>query len=278
MLSTNTLVLITGATGGIGQATALVFAKQGGYDLALQYNTASSQTRSDLQSALEAAVPTAQSIPKIQFFQADLSDFAQVRNLHASIVQSLGHPSILFANAGSTCGVSGVQSLSTLPFDLFEQAWRINTGAVILLTQLCLPFMEERGWGRVVFCSSVAAWTGGGVGPHYAASKSGLHGFLHWLAGNVAGKGVTVNAVAPAIIEGTGMMGSADDEGVMERVKSSKWFRACEGGRVLTCWNIELPVGRMGRPEEVAETVMWMVKTGYLTSKVIGIDGGYYPH
>ena len=234
MSSTNTLVLITGATGGIGRATALAFAKQGGYDLALHYNTASDETRLGLQSALHAALPTNQSA-RIQFFQADMSDFAQVRSLHASVVHSLGHPSILFNNAGSTCGISAPQNLASIPFDIFEQSWRINTGSAILLTQLCLPFMEERGWGRVVFCSSVAAWTGGGVGPHYAGAKSGLHGFLHWVAGNVAAKGVTVNAVAPALVEGTGMMGRVEeDEGVRERVKQSEfcfWFLDfCEGG------------------------------------------------
>jgi 3-oxoacyl-[acyl-carrier protein] reductase len=104
--------------------------------------------------------------------------------------------------------------------DAFETTWRINTGSGILLTQLCLPHMEEQGWGRVIFCSSVAGFTGGIVGPHYASSKSALHGFVHWLAGNVAKKGITVNAVAPALIGGTVMMG--DGEEVEQRAAQSK--------------------------------------------------------
>jgi 3-oxoacyl-[acyl-carrier protein] reductase len=82
--------------------------------------------------------------------------------------------------------------------------------------------MEAQGWGRIIFDSSVAAFTGGVVGPHYASSKSAQHGFVHWLAGNVAKKGVTVNAVAPALIGDTNMLGSADDEEMQKKVASSK--------------------------------------------------------
>lgn len=183
----NTIVLITGATGGIGRATALAFAKQGCYDLALHYNTASHDVRQELSRAITAATPQGHSI-KHGFFQADMGDFAQVRQLHAAVVRDIGNPSILFNNAGSGCGHSGVQSLADVPIEVFERAWRVNAGSGILLTQLCLPFMEQQGWGRVVWCSSVAAFTGGYVGPHYAGAKSAVHGVVHWLAGNVAKK------------------------------------------------------------------------------------------
>jgi len=113
--------------------------------------------------------------------------------------------------------------------------------------------METSAWGRVIFCSSVAGFTGGIVGPHYASSKSALHGLIHWLAGAYAKKGVTVNGVAPALIEGTTMLPGATAE--LER---------------------KVPVGRLGRPEEVAETVVWMVRTGYVTNKVVAVDGGMF--
>jgi 3-oxoacyl-[acyl-carrier protein] reductase len=104
----------------------------------------------------------------------------------------------------------------------------------------------------VLFMSSVAAFTGGIVGPHYAASKAGLHGLLHFLAARVAGQGVTVNAVAPALIEDTRMLPpSADPRG--------------------------LPVGRFGRPEEVADLAMAVLRNGYLTNQVLSLDGGAYP-
>lgn len=183
----NKLVLITGATGGIGRATALAFAREGCYDLALHYHTVSIRTQQDLATAIRKAVPKGREI-KHHFFSADMSDYARVRELHAEVASTLGHPSILFNNAGSGCGFSGVQSLQDVPIEVFEKCWRVNTGSGILLAQLCLPEMEEQGWGRVIWCSSVAAFTGGFVGPHYAGAKSAVHGAVHWLAGNVAKK------------------------------------------------------------------------------------------
>jgi len=84
------------------------------------------------------------------------------------VVKHLGHPTILINNAGSTGGQSGVQSIGDVSIDDFEKTWRINCGSAYLLTQLCMPEMEAKGWGRVVFVSSVAGLTGGIIGPHYA--------------------------------------------------------------------------------------------------------------
>lgn len=272
-------ILITGATGGIGAATAIAFAKQGAYNLALHYNSANEQTRSELLSSIKSAACDADI--RIAFFQADMSSFDAVRALHASVVEDVGEVDVLFANAGTTGGQSGVQSLSAVSMEVFESTWRINTAAPILLAQLCLPHMEAQEWGRVVFDSSVAAFTGGVVGPHYASSKSALHGVVHWLAGSVAGKGVTVNAVAPALIGGTAMVGGREgEEEVARKVAGSRFHGRTSCGRavVLTFCDPGIPVGRLGRPEEIAETVVWMAKTGYLTNKVIGVDGGYYPY
>ena len=79
----------------------------------------------------------------------------------------------------------------------FDEMIAVNLRAPFLLAQRALPGMAERGFGRVLFVSSVAAFTGGIVGPHYAASKAGLHGLTHFLASRFAGSGVTVNALAP---------------------------------------------------------------------------------
>jgi 3-oxoacyl-[acyl-carrier protein] reductase len=100
----------------------------------------------------------------------------------------------------------------------------------------------------------VAAFTGGLVGPHYAASKAGLHGLTHFIAARVAGEGITVNAVAPALIEETSML-PGDPGDLAARV----------------------PVGRLGRPEEVADLALTILRNGYMTNQVVGIDGGMYP-
>lgn len=101
-------------------------------------------------------------------FQADLSTYDGARALHTAVVRELGQPSILFNNAGMTMGKSGVKDISEISVEEFEKTWRGNCGTAFLLTQLCIPSMLEQGWGRVIFCSSVAGFTGGAVGPHYA--------------------------------------------------------------------------------------------------------------
>jgi 3-oxoacyl-[acyl-carrier protein] reductase len=114
--------------------------------------------------------------------------------------------------------------------------------------------MREQHWGRILFTSSVAAFTGGLVGPHYASSKAGLHGLLHFVASRVAGDGVTVNAIAPALIEDTTML-PGDPGSLAERI----------------------PVGRLGKPAEVADLAMAILRNGYMTNQVVEIDGGMYP-
>lgn len=215
------IVLITGSTGGIGKATALAFAKEGGYDLALHFNNASQDVRATLEASIRG-VAKDQDI-RFFFFKADIGDYDDVRNLHKEVVNELGPVDVLFNNAGSNGGYNTVQSLADVPIEAMEETWRINTGSGILLTQLCLPHMESQGWGRIIFDSSVAAFTGGVVGPHYASSKSAQHGFIHWLASNVAKKGITVNGVAPALVGDTNMMGSSEDQELQEKVASSKY-------------------------------------------------------
>jgi 3-oxoacyl-[acyl-carrier protein] reductase len=136
----------------------------------------------------------------------------------------------------------------------FDETVAVNLRAPFLLARRVLPGMRERGFGRILFTSSVAALTGGIIGPHYAASKVGLHGLTHFLASQSAADGVTVNAVAPALIEDTGML--PGDPGELAR---------------------RVPVGRLGRPEEVADLMLAILRNGYMTSQVVGLDGGMHP-
>lgn len=154
------LALITGATGGIGKATCLTLARMG-CSIAVHYNSAA--------DTAEALVSTLKSMGvRAAAFRADLSSYEQTRELHAAVVRELGHPTILFNNAGLTMGKSHVKDIADITIEEFEQTWRANCGTAFLLTQLCMPALVEKGWGRVVFCSSVAGFTGGVVGPHYA--------------------------------------------------------------------------------------------------------------
>ncbi|KAF2104529.1 NAD-binding protein [Rhizodiscina lignyota] len=243
---TGHIALITGGTGGIGKATCYSLAKMG-CTIAIHYNQAKSIAEEMLKDF------EAQGI-KAKAFQADMSDYDQVRKLYKDVVESLGDPTILFNNAGITIK-HGVKDVSEISLEQFELTWKANCGSAYLLTQLCIPAMEKNAWGRVIFCSSVAAFTGGVVGPHYASSKSAMHGLVHWLAMAYAKKGITVNGIAPALIQETTML-----PGRVEELEK------------------KIPVGRLGRPAEIAETVVWMVKNAYVNNKVIAVDGGMYAY
>ncbi|KAM3075274.1 hypothetical protein ACMFMG_007283 [Clarireedia jacksonii] len=242
---TGHLALITGATGGIGQATALALANLG-CSIAVHYNSASS-TATDLVKKLQEKGVKAES------FQADLTNYDSVRTLHKHVTTLMGHPTILFNNAGLISGPNRATDISEIDIADFETTWKANCGSAFLLTQLCMPAMVEKRWGRVIFGSSVAGFTGGVIGPHYASSKSALHGLVHWLASAYAERGITVNGVAPALIAETKMLPGSNEELAKK-----------------------IPIGRLGTPDEIAATVEWMVKTGYVTNKVVGVDGGMF--
>ncbi|KAJ3565516.1 hypothetical protein NP233_g7584 [Leucocoprinus birnbaumii] len=264
------LALITGCTGGIGYATAIALARHG-CSIAVHYNSAEAKA-----NELIGEVEKFEGVKAVGF-QADLSSYDGVRKLYEDVVRVMGHPDVLFNNAGVLGGTIGPNgNIQDVSVETFENTWRTNTGTAYLLTQLCLPSMEQKKWGRIVFNSryvfahfddrssysvklnvnafdrSVAAGTGGVVGPHYASSKSAMHGLLHWIANRYAKDGITCNAVAPALIVETNMMANPSEE---------------LGKRI--------PIGRFGVPQEVASVVELLVTNAYMTNKIIVADGGW---
>jgi 3-oxoacyl-[acyl-carrier protein] reductase len=235
--------LVTGASGGIGAAIGERLAAAGAA-VALGYGGGEASARA-LAERIEAAGGRAVAVG------ADLRQTDSARRLVDAAVGQLGPLDILVANAG----LGRVQSLEEVTAEDFDEMVAVNLRAPFLLAQRAIPAMVDRAFGRVLFMSSVAALTGGIVGPHYAASKAGLHGLTHYLASRYAGSGVTVNALAPALITDTGML-PGDPEELRGRI----------------------PVGRLGRPEEVADLALAVLANGYVTNQVISVDGGLYPH
>lgn len=177
------IAIVTGATGGIGSATARLLASLG-CSVTLHFNT-----DEDAASALKVELTEQHSrrhgskvlavgadlgnyddvcLPIIQVVFSSTEHVWQVHGLHRRVVSLIGAPTILINNAGSTGGHVGVQAIEQVPVEDFERTWRVNCGSSYLLTRVCLPAMEKAGWGRVVFLSSVAGITGGIIGPHYA--------------------------------------------------------------------------------------------------------------
>jgi 3-oxoacyl-[acyl-carrier protein] reductase len=234
------VALLTGASGGIGQALGrgLIAA---GVKTAFTYGTRAGQAR-DLVAESEAAGVAAVALP------GDLADPQVPAVLLDATAEALGPVDLLIANAGYAVQ----QEYTDVDAETWDRTLAVNLRAPFLLAQRALPGMAGRGFGRVLFMSSIAGFTGGIVGPHYAASKAGLHGLVHFLAARVAAQGVTVNALAPALIEDTAMLPPTARPGA-------------------------LPVGRFGRPEEVADLALAILRNGYLTNQVLSLDGGAYP-
>jgi 3-oxoacyl-[acyl-carrier protein] reductase len=237
------VALVTGASGGIGEAIARRVARAGA-SVALAY--AHDAARAD-ELARELAVAGGRAITA----GADLADRDAAIGLVDDVERELGPVDVLVANAGAGRRRERIEDVSDADWDHHVA---VNLTAPFVLARRIAPGMRERGFGRILFVSSVAAFTGGIVGPHYAASKAGLHGLTHWLASRLAGAGVTVNAIAPALIERTGMLPGGSDE-LRERI----------------------PVGRLGTPDEVADLALAMLRNAYLTNQVVGLDGGMYP-
>jgi len=232
------VALVTGASGGIGGRIAERLAGEGAI-VALHYATNERPVR-ELAAAL----------PQAAVFQADLGGVEAPERLVDEVETQLGLIDVLVANHGA----GGVATLHEVDADAFDAMIAVNLRAPYLLARRSLRSMVEQGFGRVLFMSSIAGLTGGIIGPHYAASKSALHGLTHYLASRMAQHGITVNALAPALIEDTGML--PGDPGELAR---------------------KIPVGRVGRPEEVADLAMAMLRNGYMTNQVVGLDGGMYP-
>jgi 3-oxoacyl-[acyl-carrier protein] reductase len=238
------LALVTGASGGIGGAVALALARAGA-DLVLAY----SGHRDDAEAVAAAVTGLGRAATTVQ---ADLGAAGAGRDLADRVSAAAGPVDVLVANAGAGIRLAWQE----VDEETWAHTFAVNVTAVWQLTRALLPGMVERGFGRILFVSSVAALNGGVIGPHYAASKAALHGLMHHLAQRVAGSGVTINTIAPALIAGTRMIPADEYQGNTP---------------------VPIPVGRLGQPEEVADMALAMLTNPYLTSKVVTLDGGIYP-
>jgi 3-oxoacyl-[acyl-carrier protein] reductase len=184
-----------------------------------------------------------------QAFGGDMSDPAAPERLVEEVSAALGPVQILVVNHG----LARQATYEEVDAKAFDLTLAVNLRAPFLLARAALPQMRRHGFGRIVFISSAAAFRGGVIGPDYAASKAGLHGLTHFLASRTARDGVTVNAIAPGFVETPMLPGDPAELGE------------------------SVPVGRVGRPEEVADLCLSIIRNAYVTSHVYSIDGGMHP-
>ena len=234
-------VLITGGSRGIGAAAVRAFAAAG-YRVAFSYRKSKEKARA-LEEELGGSA---------RAFEADVADPAQVRRLFEECRQTLGPAEILICCAGIA-----QQKLFT---DLTDEDWQrmldVDLSGAFYCCRQALPGMIRARWGRILLVSSMWGQTGGSCEVHYSAAKAGLIGLGKALAKEEGPSGITVNILAPGVVD-TDMMAGFSDEDKQALAE-------------------ETPVGRLGSPEEMARTLLFLAgeESGYITGQVIGQNGG----
>lgn len=239
-------VLVTGGSRGIGAAAVLAFA-QAGYNVAFFYHQSEAAARSILEQA-QRSCPTG----RFAAFAVDVSDSAQVGRGVQEASRALGGLQVLVCNAGVA-----QQKLFT---DLTDEDWRrmmgVDLDGVFYCCRAVLPEMIRAKYGRILVVSSMWGQTGASCEAHYSAAKAGVIGLCKALAKEEGPSGVTVNCVAPGVID-TDMMAAFSEEDKAALAE-------------------ETPVERLGTAEEIARTLVFLAdeRSGYITGQVIGQNGG----
>ncbi len=232
------IALVTGGSRGIGRATAIALGRAGA-NVAINFLTQE-------DAANEVALEIKNIGCNASIFQGDVSQSLEVDRMVAEISGKLGPIDILVNNAGQARRLS----IDEVTEDDWEQTMSINLKSVFLVTRAVLPHMRAQKWGRIVNVSSGASMTGGSVGIHYSASKGGVDALSRAYASRLVKEGITVNIVSPSLI---------DTDMIPDK---------------LVAQNI--PMGRLGLPEECADAIVQAASNGFMTGQTIFLNGGRY--
>ncbi len=240
------VVLITGASGGIGQAAAKAFAAAG-YKIAIHYYTneeAAKALRDEVRSAYGAAA---------EIFCTDISDYNSVQKMCKEIVSSLGEISVLVNNAGAG---SQVMFQDITP-ELWRKTFGVNTDSVFNCCQAVIPQMIHQKQGRIINIASIWGECGASCEVHYSAAKAAVIGFTKALAKELGPSGITVNCVSPGVID-TKMNAHLGSEAVASLID-------------------ETPLMRLGTPEDIANAILFLASenASFITGQVLGVNGGF---
>jgi 3-oxoacyl-[acyl-carrier protein] reductase len=238
------VALVTGGGRGLGRAIAIRLAEEGA-KVAISY-------RSNAAAACDTAELVRKAGAGCETFKGDVASPEDVDALMKGVGEAFGPVEILVNNAGTTRD----NILLRMKDTEFEEVLATNLKGTYLCTRAVLRGMVRARWGRIVNISSVVGLLGNAGQANYAASKAGMIGFTKSVAREVAGRGITANAVAPGYVE-TELTGALSDN-VKEQILG------------------QVPVGRFGEPEEIAEVVAFLTgdRAAYVTGQTIAVDGG----
>ena len=244
MLLDGKVALVTGASRGIGRAIALKLAEEGA-KVAINY-------AGNVKAAEEVKAAIEEKGGKAILVQADVSDSEAAEGMVASVVEAFGTVDILVNNAGITRDAI----FARMKEEDFNAVINTNLKGVFHCTKAVTKLMMKQRSGRIVNMASVVGVTGNAGQANYSAAKAGVIGFTKSVARELAGRGITVNSVAPGFIE-TDMTAVLSD-------------------KVKEAMTEEIPLKRAGKPEDVANAVLFLASdnAAYITGQVLHVDGG----
>lgn len=235
------VALVTGGTRGIGEAICVAL-KDAGYTVVANYGGNDEAAKAFTERT---------GIPSFKF---DVSDFEATKDAIDQIAADYGPVEVLINNAGITRD----GTMHRMSFEQWDAVIQTNLASCFNTCRAVIDSMRARGFGRIVNIGSVNGQAGQYGQVNYAAAKSGIHGFTKALALEGAGKGVTVNAIAPGYVD-TDMVRAVPEE-VLKKIIAT------------------IPVGRLGKPEDIARSVMFLVgdEAGFITGSTLSINGGQH--
>lgn len=240
------VALVTGGTRGIGKAISLELAKEG-YDIVVN-------SSKDVKENMEVISLIKNMGRKCEYIQADVSDFNQVSNMISKVIDKMGGIDVLINNAGITID----KKLEDMTPEMWNKVIGVNLSGVFNCSQLVIKYMKKCRSGRIINLSSIVGEIGNIGQSNYSASKGGIIAFTKTIAKEYAKDGITVNSIAPGFIKTQMMEGIP--KGTLNGIIS------------------QIPLGRLGEPEEIAKLVGYLVSDDakYITGQVININGGLF--
>lgn len=236
--------LVTGGSRGIGAAIVTAFAAEGA-DVIFCHDASD-------EEAAEAVAMAARHGRQVLAVRCNIADSAAVERFHDEVTRSFGRIDILVNNAG----ISGETPFERITLDMFDSMLSVNLRALFQLSQLVLPGMRERGWGRIINIASQLAYSGAPGLAHYCAAKAGVLGLTRAMGVELAPQGVLVNAIAPGLVD------TRLNDDLTPEWKANKLSR--------------LPIGRMGRAAEIAPTAVMLASSDgdFYVGQTLSPNGG----